>query len=431
MRQNQPVVVDGADGEKKVSRTFWRGENTQFRPSAIAMREPDAMSKYVLKGLMPDQPFIDKDTTIVAFGSCFAQHISGYLNTIGFNVASREGKAYVSAMGDGIVNTFAIRQQFEWAWEGRVPEVSLWHGYKAEEFGYDDEVRTATKELFDKANVFIITLGLSEVWYDEPTGEVFWRAVPAAQFDPSRHKFRVTTQAENKANINVIRDLIRKHRPDANIVFTLSPVPLAASFRPIGPLPADSVSKASLRSAIDEVMNEHTDDKKLHYFPSYEVVRECFHYPYAEDLRHPRPHVLSLNMLAFERYFCMTNRSDADLDAAYLSAIKIDEKTGSKSAEERDDIRRKMLEQRSSRPAVRKTTRAPLAGRATAAAEAQEAGHAQPATDRDARIAERDARIAAREQRIKLREERSARIAAREERLKANEERSAREKATT
>ena len=90
-----------------------------------------------------------------------------------------------------MVNTYAIRQQFEWAWEGKVPEVSLWHGYDGQEFGYDEAIRLETKRIFDAAEVFIVTLGLSEVWYDEPTGHVFWRAVPKENFDPSRHKFRV------------------------------------------------------------------------------------------------------------------------------------------------------------------------------------------------------------------------------------------------
>lgn len=419
------MIVKVGDGEKKMSRTFWRGDNTQFRPSTSGMREANALSSHVLRGLMPEAPFIDKDTTIVAFGSCFAQHISNYLNTIGFNIASREGKAYVSTMGDGIVNTFAIRQQFEWAWENRIPEVSLWHGYKAEEFGYDDEVRLATKELFDKATVFIITLGLSEVWYDEPTGEVFWRAVPAAQFDPQRHKFRLTTQAENKANLNAIRDLIRKHRPDANIIFTVSPVPLAASFRPVGPLPADAVSKATLRSAVDEVLNEHADDLRLHYFPSFEVVRECFHYPYKDDFRHPQEHVLELNMLAFERYFCATGRTDAEVEAAYLDAIAYDRRMGAKDAEGVGGGRAARAARRAN-DAQQRGFRAPTVQQERAAERRQ-----TQVAERNARAAERDARIAAREERIKLREERAARIAAREERQKTKEEQTAREPVTT
>ena len=34
-------------------------------------------------------------------------------------------------------------------------------GWKGETFMYDDEVRLVTKQLFDKADVFILTFGLS------------------------------------------------------------------------------------------------------------------------------------------------------------------------------------------------------------------------------------------------------------------------------
>lgn len=143
-------------------------------PDEVQLNADLTLHDFVFKGLVPDAPFINADRTVIAFGSCFANNISRYLNTIGYNVATkRDAIAYVSRMGDGIVNTYAIRQQFEWAWENKIPQVELWHDYKALEFGYDERVRLRTKELFDIGDLFIITLGLSEVWHDEVTGEVF------------------------------------------------------------------------------------------------------------------------------------------------------------------------------------------------------------------------------------------------------------------
>ena len=121
-----------------------------------------------------------------------------------------------------MVNTFVIRQQFEWAFENRIPELDLWPSYDARAFGYDEQIRLSTRALFDKADVFIITLGLSEIWYDEVTGGVFWRAVPTDKYDPARHKFRVSSVAENIDNITVIYRLIRQYRPSAKVIFTLS-----------------------------------------------------------------------------------------------------------------------------------------------------------------------------------------------------------------
>ena len=60
--------------------------------------------------------------------------------------------------------------------------------------------RVAAAEYFSSSDVIILTLGLSEVWYDKTTNEVYWRAVPLKDFDEEKHGFRVTTVEENKEN---------------------------------------------------------------------------------------------------------------------------------------------------------------------------------------------------------------------------------------
>ncbi|PWR21281.1 hypothetical protein DKG74_14735 [Zavarzinia aquatilis] len=329
--------------------SFYRGEHTNFGPTQDLIERPDAIAKFFLKGWMPEEPFIDENTNIIAFGSCFASNISNYLNNIGYNVATKKDNvAYVSRLGDGIVNTHAIRQQFEWAWENHTPAVDLWHGYKAEEFGYDEQVRLKTKELFDEADLFIITLGLSEVWYDEPTGEVFWRAVPFDKFDPSRHKFRVATHEESLTNLRAIYSLIRKHKPDTPVVFTVSPIPLAATFRDVSCITANAVSKAILRSAIDQLYRENKpNDPKLFYFPSYEIVLNAFRNQFGKDGRHVHPHVLHLNMQSFERYFCRTGLTDADIENTFSEALALDKELG---GEDKANALRRIRSEKLSQP---------------------------------------------------------------------------------
>jgi hypothetical protein len=314
------------DGNKeKATYTYYRGEHANFHPQDKGLESDTFISHYCMHGLVPDAPFLDEKSSIAAFGSCFAAHISDYLRSIGYNLATRQGgKAYVSIMGDGIVNTYAIRQQFEWAWEHKRPIVDLWHGYDAKALGYREDVRLATKGLFDGADAFIITLGLSEVWYDEPTGEVFWRAVPVEYFDPARHKFRVTTHQENLANLAAIHSMIRSYRPDASVIFTLSPIPLKTTFRPMPCVVSDSVSKAVLRSALDEFLRQREADRNLFYFPSYEIALRSFDHPYMEDRRHIHKHVLDLNMAVFERYYCKTGMTDEELLRRFRHARELD-----------------------------------------------------------------------------------------------------------
>lgn len=322
------VTQDGST--RKVSSSFFRGSSANFYPNDKSLEKSFAIEQYLTHGWMPKAGFVTKDTPIVAFGSCFAANISNYLHARGYNVLTKkENKAYVTQMGDGMVHTYAIRQQFEWAWLNKTPTLDLWHGYSAEEFGYGDDAREDTKALFDTAKVFIITFGLSEIWYDEPTGEVFWRAVPKDKYDPSRHKFRVATHAETLENIKAIHALIRQFRPDATILFTVSPIPLTATFRPVTCIAANAVSKATIRSAVDEFyLNASTNDDNLFYFPSYDIVMHAFNHQWTEDKRHVYPHVLDFNMKVFEHYFCNDALSLEDLKTSFSRAQRLDKRIG-------------------------------------------------------------------------------------------------------
>ena len=296
------------DGVTQIMHSTWyRGEHTNFNPTKALMARQDAVDRYIVEGWTPQSPPIDQNSKIVAFGSCFAANITRWLTNQNFNVlTSKDGKnsdAYVVGLGEGMVNSFAIRQQFEWAFEGITPAAKLWHDYDAKEFGYDDKVREITLDLFSSADVFIITLGLSEIWYDKITEEAFWRAVPADKYDPERHQFRVATVAENKANLNRIVELIRKNRSDAQIIFTVSPIPLVATFRSVSCLSANSVSKAVMRASLDEFLRESADPD-VYYWPSYEIIMDGFSDRWVSDRRHVKEEILDYVMTLFERYWC-------------------------------------------------------------------------------------------------------------------------------
>jgi hypothetical protein len=287
--------------------SWYRGPHTNFIPSKAQLRDPGAVDRYILHGWTPEAPFIDKTSRITAFGSCFAQHLTQYLHTAGYNILGRhlDLHSHIIRFGEGMVNTFAVRQQLEWALEDKDFPENLWFGADKEIASLDPSIRVETKEIISTTEVFVITLGLSEIWYDKKTGEAFWRAIPSDLFDPNRHGFRVSSPEENYANLVRIRDLIRASRSGAKIIFTLSPVPLMATFRPISCLTASSVSKAILRVAVDQLMRDSADDADMFYFPSYEIVKEFFLDPYRDDNRHPKPEVVEFIMKTFERHFCI------------------------------------------------------------------------------------------------------------------------------
>ena len=168
----------------------------------------------------------------------------------------------------GLVNTFVLRQQFEWALEGKNFDDDLWVGARGTMVLPTEAARRRTREMFERTSLFVVTLGLAEVWYQRRSADgddgaaeeeqVLWRAVPSDRFDSKRHGFRVSTVAENLENLRAIVRLVRKHcAPSASIVFTLSPVPLAATFRGVACVTANAVSKSVLRVAVDELLREN------------------------------------------------------------------------------------------------------------------------------------------------------------------------------
>lgn len=288
--------------------SWYRGPNTNFIPAKADLAKPGAIKHHVLTGWAPEAPFISKTDRITSFGSCFARHVTAFLDNNGFNVFFNKGnveQSHIIRFGEGIVNTFAVRQQFEWGFGVKDFPDNLWFGPNKEIAKPTEEQRKQTNYILNNTDIFIITLGLSEIWYDKQSGEAFWRAIPADMFDETRHGFRISTVEENKANLCVIRDLIRQYRPDASVVLTLSPVPLMATFRPVSCVTASSVSKSILRVAIDEFMRDLRTDDLTYYFPSYEIVKDVYPDPFKEDNRHPKDPIIQNIMRVFYNNFCI------------------------------------------------------------------------------------------------------------------------------
>jgi len=70
--------------------------------------------------------------------------------------------------------------------------------------------------------------------------------------------------------LDAIHALLCRHCPsDFQIVVTVSPIPLLATFRETDIVVANVASKSILRAAVDDWSNQHDN---VHYFPSYEMI---------------------------------------------------------------------------------------------------------------------------------------------------------------
>ena len=275
------------------------------------------------EGWLPAEPLISRATRVVAIGSCFARYFILWLAEHGFNESIPQSPYNaLLRFGSLFESPASIAQQFRWAFGELDDKAVLWIDKNKEVFEASEVRRRLVRDTLLATDVVILTLGLSEVWYDRITGEPLWRALPVDRFDPERHVFRVDTTAQTLQWLETIERLRARHVPDMKIIFTVSPVPLGGTFRPVSALTANSASKAIVRAALDEFLRNHQEEVGRHvfYFPSYELAANYFIDPYGPDNRHVSPTVAAGIIHYFVKHYCSadvierTGRSLRDVD---------------------------------------------------------------------------------------------------------------------
>jgi hypothetical protein len=252
------------------AKSRWHAMDVRLYPRDMGIFQRDLgrlIREYVIPGHAPPHALLEATDSVVTLGSCFARELRNYLDELGFSSET----FWIPA---GLHNSFAMLDFISWAVTGDETD----RGFRYDRFDdgeirewKPEEERVAYAERLAEAGAFVFTFGLAEVWQDRETGGVFWRGVPEEIFDANRHEFRLSTVEENEQNVLRIVELIRRVNPDAPIVLTLSPVPLAATFRAISCMTADCVSKSTLRLALDRVLTRRLPG--VYYWPSFEIVR--------------------------------------------------------------------------------------------------------------------------------------------------------------
>ena len=248
---------------------------------------------------------IKPDDKIASAGSCFAQRISESLQSTGYNyLVTEEGSPFLSAedkkkLGYGLYsarygNVFTalqLLQLFRRAFGRYEPSEPVWQlasgryvdpfrpavhpdGFESEEECLADREAhlAAVRRMFEEVDVFAFTLGLTETWYSKVDGAAF-PACPGSPlggtFDPSRHAFHNASAGDVTEHLNTFIAEFQAVNPKAQIILTVSPVPLLATFEQRHVLQATVYSKSVLRVASEEIVRRHPH---VHYFASYEIV---------------------------------------------------------------------------------------------------------------------------------------------------------------
>lgn len=263
---------------------------------------------------------IGRDTKVATAGSCFAQHIARHLRESGYHyyvaeaghpvllrsVCARNGYGLFSARYGNIYTARQLLQTLDRAFGRFDPREPAWVGKDgaivdpfrptAQPGGYvsyDEMVAdraqhlAAVRRMFETLDVFVFTLGLTECWRSRDDGAVFpiCPGVEGGRFDPERYEFHNQGVQEVIADMTRFTEHLARVNPKAQVILTVSPVPLAATAQPgAHVLSATTYSKSVLRVAAEVLTQQFAH---VHYFPSYEIITGAYNRGayYAEDLR--------------------------------------------------------------------------------------------------------------------------------------------------
>ena len=248
------------------SRNDRYGKRTVY-PQSISSRQgfDAAIDRGALLGLIPEAPFITRETPIVTFGSCFAINIAKDLLAAGYNV-------HLIDVLERLFTAFSLRDfVLDLASEG--DDSARFRDY----WGVSAERMADTRAAIVGGAVVICTFGFSFVWIDKEKDEIIFdpsrkdEALRLIVDDPDRFEMRPTDPAENFEAMMDMINAIRRLNPFAKIILTLSPVPVRRVVHDYPVMVADNISKASLVCALHQVTMARLKD--VYYFPSYEILR--------------------------------------------------------------------------------------------------------------------------------------------------------------
>lgn len=272
---------------------------------------PHQRWRSAMTGMAPSQvdPVVDgswriaEHDRVATAGSCFAQHVARRLREAGlppldtepghsmFSPAITEafGYGFYSARFGSIYTSGQLLQLLRRAYGRFQPAEDIWEapdgrfydpfrptiqpqGYPTrKEYDLDRAGHLrAVREMFETATVFVFTLGLTECWRSKIDGAVYplCPGVAAGEFDPERHEFHNLSAAEVIEDLDGFLDEVREVNPGLRVIFTVSPVALAATAEPRHVWTSTTASKAALRVAADDISRR----PGVVYFPSYEVI---------------------------------------------------------------------------------------------------------------------------------------------------------------
>jgi hypothetical protein len=318
-RRTTLVNVQAYQGETKFNwRAIWYPDGSVPPPRGRSLYADEQLPYAQIN------QFVTPATPIGSAGSCFATEIRSILIREGFNYVTTELNNFTCAAWGALYNAPSMRQLVEKAFGlTQTPHLVAIKQHMKSDYtaGFDivDPFRQnvqfgslaeyeanyqrhldAAREALLKCEVFILTLGMNELWYLKSDGSILTRML--WDLSPALLDRRVLTVQENVDELNRMLEVWRHHNPAIKLIVTVSPVPLHATFQGdhTHVIAATCHAKSTLRVAAEEFVRHNRD---VFYFPAYETVMYCTEKPFLADNRHVTPEAVAKVTKLFKLMF--------------------------------------------------------------------------------------------------------------------------------
>jgi len=250
---------------------------------------------------------LSQNKTVYTIGSCFAREIEDCLQELGYNVPTKRytapeevsiggrpnfglnqfnpgcmGQIIMSSLSDEKIQPCVYRTK-----QGKLidlllrdsPTVSINRIFQRHE-----EISNLYEGL-KTAECLVLTLGLTECWYD--TEQNLWlnRAPPIDEntLNSNRFQFRILDYNECIRALDSALSTLNDF--GVKVVVTVSPVPLQTTFTNEDCVVANELGKSTLRAVAGHFASKY---EHIDYFPAYEMVRHLGISAYRDDNVHVR-----------------------------------------------------------------------------------------------------------------------------------------------
>jgi hypothetical protein len=256
-------------------------------------------------------PFIDNSIAgvqkISSAGSCFAANIISYIEQSGLNyirVETSNDRNNISSLEDKYgYNSFSakyghiytvrhLKQLLQRSLGVFSPLQSFWEGpentfidpfrpglkYRAKSIEEFEKITLNhlknTLMVFQKSDLFIFTLGLTELWRNKQDGSVYpsCPGTISGEFNDEIYEFYNLSVDDVFQDLTTVKALLNQINPNLKIALSISPVPLFATATNRHISIANNISKSTLVLAVNKFIENNSE---IIYIPAFEAVLFC------------------------------------------------------------------------------------------------------------------------------------------------------------